>query len=147
MELDRKALARGSAQEAWSAPLCHALRRRIGRALARWRMIEPGDRVLVGLSGGKDSLVLLHALSDLRRRSPVSFDLAACTVGLTGMDTRGLAAYCAARDVPYAVAAQPIVEIIQERQVFYDFFSPLTLTKKYLYAVDVLNACIFLCVL
>lgn len=116
MELDREALAGGSAQEVWSAPLCHALRRRIGRALARWRMIEPGDRVLVGLSGGKDSLVLLHALSDLRRRSPVSFDLAACTVGLTGMDTRGLAAYCAARDVPYAVAAQPIVEIIQERQ-------------------------------
>ena len=116
MELDREALAGGSAQEAWSAPLCHALRRRVGRALARWRMIEPGDRVLVGLSGGKDSLVLLHALSDLRRRSPVPFDLAACTVGLTGMDTRGLAAYCAARDVPYAVASQPIMEIIQERQ-------------------------------
>ena len=99
----------------WREPLCHALRRRVGQALARWAMISPEDRVLVGLSGGKDSLVLLHALSDLRRRSPVKFELAACTVGLTGMDTSSLADYCAARGVPYTVLEQPIMEIIEER--------------------------------
>ena len=87
----------------------------MGRALARWGMIAPGDRVLVGLSGGKDSLVLLHALSDLRRRSPVKFELAACTVGLTGMNVSTLEGYCAAREVSYSVLEQPIMEIIAER--------------------------------
>ena len=109
---DREA---GLVPETWSLPLCHALRRRVGRALARWRMIEAGDRVLVGLSGGKDSLVLLHALSDLRRRSPVRFELAACTVALTGMDTAESARYSAARDVPFTALHHPIMEIIAQR--------------------------------
>ena len=101
--------------DTWAEPLCHALRRRVGRALGRWSMIEAGDRVLIGLSGGKDSLALLHALSDLRRRSPVRFELAACTVALTGMDTSRLGDYCAARGVPYSVIERPIMEIIQQR--------------------------------
>ena len=63
-------------QKLWDEPLCRALRRRIGRALGRYRMITEGNRIVVGLSGGKDSLLLLHALSDLRRRSPVRFELA-----------------------------------------------------------------------
>lgn len=102
-------------QTPWDAPLCHALRRRIGRAIGRYRMITEGDRVAVGLSGGKDSLLLLHALSDLRRRSPVRFDLAACTVALTGMDVSLLRGYCAARGVPYAVLEHPTLEIIESR--------------------------------
>lgn len=72
-------------QKLWDEPLCRALRRRIGRALGRYRMITEGNRIVVGLSGGKDSLLLLHALSDLRRRSPVRFELAVCTVALTGI--------------------------------------------------------------
>ena len=99
----------------WDEPLCRALRRRVGRALGRYRMIREGDRVVVGLSGGKDSLLLLHALSDLRRRSPVRFDLAACTVALTGMETEPLRDYCAARDVPYAALEHPMMEIIESR--------------------------------
>ena len=101
--------------ESWDENLCHALRRRVGASIARWGMISEGDQVAVGLSGGKDSLVLLHALSDLRRRSPVKFGLAAATVALTGMDTSRLAEYCAARDVPYFVLEQPILEIIETR--------------------------------
>ena len=108
--------APGAAEkEIWAQGLCHALRRRVGRSIARWGMIREGDRVLVGLSGGKDSLVLLHALSDMRRRSPVKFALAAATVALTGMDTSRLGEYCAARDVPYFVLPQPIMEIIENR--------------------------------
>ena len=99
----------------WDEPLCRALRRRIGRALGRYCMIAEGDRVVVGLSGGKDSLLLLHALSDLRRRSPVRFDLAACTVALTGMDVSHLREYCTARDVPYTALEHPIMEIIESR--------------------------------
>ena len=78
-------------------------------------MIAEGDRIVVGLSGGKDSLLLLHALSDLRRRSPVRFELAACTVALTGMDVSHLWEYCIARDVPYTALEHPIMEIIENR--------------------------------
>ncbi|MDR1731102.1 MAG: tRNA 2-thiocytidine biosynthesis protein TtcA [Synergistaceae bacterium] len=100
----------------WNEPLSHSIRRGAGRATGDFSMISEGDRVLVGLSGGKDSLVLLHALSELRRRSPVRFDLAACTVALTGMDVSHLRDYCAVREVPYIVLSHPITEIIESRK-------------------------------
>jgi tRNA(Ile)-lysidine synthase TilS/MesJ len=84
--------------------------------MGEFSMIAEGDRVLVGLSGGKDSLVLLHTLSEFRRRSPARFDLAACTVALRGMDVSDLRAYCAAREVPYIVLQHPILEIIESRK-------------------------------
>lgn len=52
-------------------PVPKLLQRRIGRAVADFRMIQPGDRVLLGLSGGKDSLTLLHLLRAMQRQSPV----------------------------------------------------------------------------
>ena len=78
-------------------------------------MIEQGDRILLGLSGGKDSLVLLHALSEFRRRSPARFDLSACTVAMTGMDVTALESYCHAREVRHSVLRHPIIEIIESR--------------------------------
>ena len=52
----------------------------IGRAMGRFAMLRPRDRVAVGVSGGKDSLCLLHALIAHRRRAPFPFDLVAVTV-------------------------------------------------------------------
>ena len=95
--------------------LCKSLRRKIGQALSKWEMIEHGDNVLVGLSGGKDSLILLHALNEFSRRSPVKFSLAALTVKLTGMNTEILADYCSAENINYTVIEQPIIEIINLR--------------------------------
>lgn len=92
-----------------------ALRRRIGRALSQWKMINEGDNVLVGLSGGKDSLVLLHALHEFSRRSPVKFSLAALSVKLTGMNTDSLEEYCNEKEIRYVVIEQPIIEIIHAR--------------------------------
>jgi tRNA(Ile)-lysidine synthase TilS/MesJ len=99
----------------WSEPLAHSLRRGVGRAVGDFSMIEEGDRIVLGLSGGKDSLVLLHALSEFQRRSPVHFQLTACTVALTGMDVSRLEDYCGERRVPYIVLRHPIIEIIEGR--------------------------------
>ena len=52
-------------------PAFDRLRRLAGQAIGRFRMIGDGDRVLVGISGGKDSLTLMHVLDALRRRAPV----------------------------------------------------------------------------
>ncbi len=94
-----------------------SIRKKMGLALSEYRMILPGDRILIGLSGGKDSLVLALALEGLRRRSPVRFSLSACTVDITAgeMDTSPLVDFCASLDIPYFVKKHPIVNIINIR--------------------------------
>jgi tRNA 2-thiocytidine biosynthesis protein TtcA len=57
-----------------------ALLRRVGEAVARFRMIRDGDRVAVALSGGKDSVTLLEALLLLQKRAPIDFSVCAFTV-------------------------------------------------------------------
>lgn len=79
-------------------------------------MINEGDNVLVGLSGGKDSMIILHALHDFLRRSPAKFRLSALSVKLSGMDISPLEDYCGRKGIPYTVIEQPIIEIIQKRQ-------------------------------
>ena len=53
---------------------------RIGRAMGRFQMLRSGDRVGVGVSGGKDSLCLVHALTAYRRRAPFDFEIVAITI-------------------------------------------------------------------
>jgi tRNA 2-thiocytidine biosynthesis protein TtcA len=79
-------------------------------------MIRDGDRVLLGLSGGKDSLSLLHILLHLREKSPVKFELAACTVDPQSpeYDPSPLKAYLAELGVPYFYESQPIVASAEE---------------------------------
>lgn len=52
------------------------------RAIDSYEMIDNGDKIAVGISGGKDSLTLLYALAELRRFYPKKFDLIAITVNL-----------------------------------------------------------------
>eukprot|EP00466_Bigelowiella_natans_P003475 jgi/Bigna1/57653/fgenesh1_pm.23_\ len=54
--------------------------REVGKAIQEFQMIREGDRVLVGVSGGKDSLTMLDVLLDKQRKAPVRFEVAACTV-------------------------------------------------------------------
>ena len=75
----------------------------VRRCIEDYNMIEAGDRVAVGVSGGKDSLTLLVVLAALREYYPIKFDLAALSVdmGLGGMDFSPVAELCARLNVPY----------------------------------------------
>ena len=94
----------------WITP-SKKLQRIIGRTLMEFSMIQPGDRILIGLSGGKDSLSLLHALHYVQRRAPIAFDLAAITIDplVGGFDPAPLVPYLAALGVPYFVEREDIV--------------------------------------
>ncbi len=79
------------------------LLRKVGEAIGRFKMIRDGDRVAVALSGGKDSLTLLHALMLLTARAPVEFSVCAFTIeqGKFLRPIEPLAEYLKAQGVPW----------------------------------------------
>ncbi len=83
------------------------------RCVEDYAMISPGDRIAVGVSGGKDSLVLLAALARLKRFYPALFELEALTVDMgSGMDYGPVADWCAAEGIPYTRLETDIYEVI-----------------------------------
>jgi tRNA(Ile)-lysidine synthase TilS/MesJ len=86
------------------------------RAIDDYRMIEDGDKIAIGISGGKDSLTLLYALSNLRRFYPKKFEIEAITVnmGYREADFSGVARLCEKLEVNYTVVETQIAEIIFE---------------------------------
>ncbi len=87
-----------------------SLLRAAGRAIGDYAMIRPGDRLLLGLSGGKDSLSLLHVLLALQHKAPVPFALAAATVDpcIDGYDPVYLKHYVAGLGLPFFYQRQKI---------------------------------------
>ena len=90
----------------------------VRRCVEDYHMIEPGDRVAVGVSGGKDSLLTLAALARLREFYPVSFTVEAITLemGMPGMDFDGVAELCRKLEVPYTRIQVPVYQIIFEER-------------------------------
>ena len=91
--------------------------RRTARAIAKFDMIASGDNILVGLSGGEDSMLLMHVLEYLRKRSPVPFRLQAVTVDMNfaGFDGDALRRYCEGRKWPFEIVRLDGNGILREK--------------------------------
>jgi tRNA 2-thiocytidine biosynthesis protein TtcA len=95
----------------------HDIRRLAGRAIGDFGLIENRDRILVALSGGKDSFTLLHVLESLQKRAPVAFSLVAVTVhpGFPGFQTRLVEDYLRTRGVEYRIVHAPVHKLMLEK--------------------------------
>src|ERR671930_747146 len=92
------------------------LAKKVTKAITDYRLIEDGDRVMVGLSGGKDSWALLQVLDVLRRRAPVGFSLVAVNVdsGYKEYKHDLIAKTCEARGWEYRIEHTGIGELIDD---------------------------------
>ncbi|HEX2570873.1 MAG TPA: tRNA 2-thiocytidine(32) synthetase TtcA [Polyangia bacterium] len=94
------------------------IQRKVGEAIRDWQLLEDGDRVMVCVSGGKDSYALLDMMLLLRRRAPISFEVVAVNVdqGWPGYDTAQIEAHLKSRGTPYRmVNAESIAAIVEEK--------------------------------
>lgn len=93
------------------------LRKAAGEAIVKYNMISDGDRILCGLSGGKDSFVLIELLHQLQKAAPVKFDIVSVTFdpGFPEFNTAGTAAFCRAKGWEHHIINMKIEEIIEEK--------------------------------
>lgn len=101
------------------------IRRQVGRAIAQYKMIKENDKILLGLSGGKDSMALLVILKYLQARSPVKFELAACTIDpkIPGFDPSPLKEWVNKMNIPFFYEAEDMVALADAHMVGNSFCS------------------------
>jgi tRNA 2-thiocytidine biosynthesis protein TtcA len=98
-----------------NAKLAKRLRRQVGQAIADYAMIEAGDKVMVCLSGGKDSYAMLDVLMRLREKSPVPFELVAVNLDQRhpGFPEHVLPDYLTALGVPFRIEVQDTYSVVK----------------------------------
>lgn len=91
--------------------------RSTGTAIQDFKMIEDGDRILVAISGGKDSWVLLEVLSELKKRAPIHFDLVAVNIdqGFSGFRQDIIEKFVDGKNYEYYMEEYDIAAIIEEK--------------------------------
>ncbi|TYP56187.1 tRNA lysidine(34) synthetase [Thermosediminibacter litoriperuensis] len=88
---------------------------KVKKAIIDYGMIENGDKIAVGVSGGKDSTALLYILDLVRKHSPLDFDLVAVNINLGWeMDLKPLADFCRSLQVPLKVVRTDIARVVFE---------------------------------
>jgi len=100
-----------------ATPLFDKIRRLTGKAIGDFNLIEAGDRIAIGMSGGKDSYTLLHVLDALRRRAPVNYELVAVNVdaGFAGYRSDILEAHLREHGFAYRMEKTDCSQIIDAK--------------------------------
>lgn len=93
------------------------IKRQVGKAIGDFDLIAEGDRIAIGLSGGKDSYTLLHILEALRKKAPVKFELIAINIdsGFPGYRKKVIEEYLQQQHFNYVMAETNSYQIIEEK--------------------------------
>ncbi len=117
---------------------------KLGKTNAEFELIEEGDKILVGLSGGKDSLTMIHAMAEQQRRAPFAFEVVAVTVSYgMGENFDALSEHCKKHEINHIIHDTNTYELSKEKirknSSFCSFFSRMR--RGYLYSVALENGC------
>jgi len=117
---------------------------KLGRTNGEFKLIEEGDKILVGLSGGKDSLTMIHAMKEQQRRAPFDFEFVAVTISYgMGENFDALSAHCKEYEIPHIIHETNTYDIakdkIRKNSSFCSFFSRMR--RGYLYSVAQEQGC------
>ncbi|AQW83222.1 tRNA 2-thiocytidine biosynthesis TtcA family protein [Campylobacter pinnipediorum] len=114
---------------------------KVGKTNAKYKMIQKNDRILLGLSGGKDSLALAHVLKHIQNVSPDKFEFKAVTLSYgMGENYDYLTKHCNEHGIEHEVIDSSIFEIskekIRQNSSFCSFFSRMRRGYLYTYAIN-----------
>ncbi len=123
-------------------PMSKKLLKIIGKTNAEFKLIGEGDKVLVGLSGGKDSLALIHAMKHMQKHAPFNFEFEACTIryGMPDEHYAFLTRHCEEYDIKHTVCDTNIFDVsqntIRENSSFCSYFSRMRRGAIYSFAEE-----------